>query len=74
MDIFINEFGVEHRILKVADITKLEGIACILEDKIINKIILTKCASSLKRRMKFNGDKQKALQLNRNKTSKCMKF
>lgn len=61
-------------ILKVADKTESEGIAHILEDQIIHKFILTNCASSLKNRMKFNEDKQKALQLNRNKTSKCMEF
>lgn len=55
-------------VLKVADITELEGIACILEDKIINKITLTNCVSSLKYSIKFNADKHKGLQLNRNKT------
>jgi len=37
LDIFIKEFGIENVILKVADTTKLEGIVCLLEDKIINK-------------------------------------
>lgn len=36
-------------IFKAADKTELEGIACILEDQITNKIILTNCASSLKK-------------------------
>lgn len=58
-------------ILKVADKTESEEIAHILEDRIIDKFILTNCASSLKNRMKFNEDKQKALQLHRNKTSKA---
>lgn len=74
LGIFINDFGIENMILKVADVTKLEEITCILQDRIIIKIILTNCASSLKYRMKFNVDMQKALQLNRNKPSKCMKF
>lgn len=47
---------IKNMILKVADITKLGGIACILEDKFINKVIMTNCLSSLKYRMTFHGD------------------
>lgn len=72
LDIFMNYFGTENTIPEVADTTDLEGIARILEDKTINKITLTNCVSSLKYRIKFNGDKHKGLQLSRNKTSKCM--
>lgn len=34
-------------------------------------MVLTNVASGLKHRIKFNGEKQKALQLNRNKASTC---
>lgn len=58
-------------VLRLPDISKSGWLACILEDNIINKMILTNVASSLKHRIKFNGEKQKALQLNRNKASTC---
>lgn len=68
LDIFMNYFGTENMVLKVADTTELEGIACILEDKIINKSTLTNCVSSLKYSIKFSAGKHKGLQLSRNKT------
>lgn len=58
-------------VLRLPDTSKLGWLACILEDHIKNKIILTNAASSLKHRIKFNGEKQKVLQLNRNKASTC---
>lgn len=50
------ESGIKNIILEVSDITRLGGISNILEDKFMNKVMLTNCLSSLKYRMTFHGD------------------
>uniref|UniRef100_K7EWP9 Reverse transcriptase domain-containing protein n=1 Tax=Pelodiscus sinensis TaxID=13735 RepID=K7EWP9_PELSI len=68
-NIFINhlDIGIERTLTKLADDTKLGGVATTLEDRVIIQNDLEKSEKwSEVNRMKFNKDKCKVLHLGRN--------